>query len=90
MDLFPRKVSLPSEREAVTNISVRPKRKHAQLHPTTSLTDNLDVEDLPDQLEKLSRDTVTLLDCLNEFPEFADETSAIVAFINDLKVCLLY
>ena len=67
---------------------MRPKRKHTELRHTVSSTsaEDIDVEHMPDQLEKLSQDMVTLLDCLNEFPEFADEASAIVMFANDLKV----
>ena len=52
--------------------------------------DDLEAEDFPVQLEKLSHDMVAFLDCLNEFPEFTDEAvnAAIISLEGDLRVSL--
>jgi hypothetical protein len=54
--------------------------------------DGLDVEDFPEQLEKLAVDIVTFLNCLNEFPEFMDEAvnASVLSFRGDLKVHHFY
>lgn len=50
--------------------------------------DKLDREDFPGQLGLFARDVITFLHCLNEFPEFTDESlnASILAFEGDLKV----
>ncbi|KAI0346641.1 WD40 repeat-like protein [Trametopsis cervina] len=87
-DLFPRKVQR-REQETVMNTTMRPRRKaKAPPHTTSpSITDDLDAEDFPDQLDKLSHDIVAFLDCLNEFPEFTDEAvnAAIISLEGDLR-----
>lgn len=53
-----------------------------------TVTENLDLEFFPQQLEALSADVTTFLKCLNEFPEFTDEAvnASITSFEEDLKV----
>ncbi|KAI0346640.1 WD40 repeat-like protein [Trametopsis cervina] len=87
-DLFPRKIQR-REQETVMNAAMRPTRK-AKAPPHTDsplVMGDLDAEDFPDQLEKLSHDVVAFLDSLNEFPEFTDEAInvAIMAFEGDLR-----
>lgn len=76
------------------NTAMRPRRKaKAPPHTTSpSVMDDLDAEDFPVQLELLSHDIVTFLDCLNEFPEFTDEAvnAAIISLEGDLKVKCLH
>jgi len=50
--------------------------------------DSLDIEALPEHLDRLAEGLSTLLASLNEFPEFNDETmnSSINSFEKDLKV----
>lgn len=52
------------------------------------MTESLDPEDFPYQLQEFARDVKTFLDCLNEFPEFTDEAvnSSILSLEGDLKV----
>jgi hypothetical protein len=52
---------------------------------------DLDPEDFPNQFNLLAKDIMTLLGCLNEFPEFTDEAmnASIQSFEVDLKVSLL-
>jgi WD repeat-containing protein 26 len=87
--LFPRKV-FRAERETIINTTIRPRRKaKAPAHTTSpTITDDIDAEDFPVQLQKLADDLVAFLDCLNEFPEFTDEAlnAAIIALEGDLKV----
>lgn len=40
---------------------------------TPVVLENLDPESLPDQIEGFAADVTEFLECLNEFPEFADE-----------------
>lgn len=70
---------------AVTRLRLKHK---ALLRPGRMIpVKNLVVEDLPDQMEIFAKDIMSVLDRLNEFPEFSDKTvnSAIVAFEADLK-----
>lgn len=63
--------------------------KAAHLHvPRPTISENLDAEDFPDQLEQLAKDVKTFLNCLNEFPEFTDEAvnASILSFEGDLRV----
>jgi hypothetical protein len=55
---------------------------------TTTVTENLKPEMLPQQFEFLGKEVSTFLKCLNKFPEFTDETvnSSILSFEGDLKV----
>lgn len=52
------------------------------------MTEDLDLEFFPQQLEALAVDVTTFLKCLNEFPEFTDEAvnASIMSFEGDLKV----
>lgn len=52
------------------------------------MTEHLDPECFPEQLEALAREVTTFLDTLNEFPEFTDEAVnvSILSFEGDLKV----
>jgi len=52
------------------------------------VTEQLDPECFPEQLEALAREVTTFLDTLNEFPEFTDEAvnASILSFEGDLKV----
>lgn len=52
------------------------------------MTEQLDPECFPEQLEALAREVTTFLDTLNEFPEFTDEAvnASILSFEDDLKV----
>lgn len=91
-DLFPRKVSHQALEPAVTP-DVLPKRKRARYkappHVRRPLVlEKLDPEDFPGQLGLFSRDVITFLHCLNEFPEFTDDSlnASILAFEGDLKV----
>lgn len=76
------------------NTTMRPRRKaKAPPHTTSpSITDDLDAEDFPDQLDKLSHDIVAFLDCLNEFPEFTDEAvnAAIISLEGDLRASVRF
>ncbi|ESK86388.1 catabolite degradation [Moniliophthora roreri MCA 2997] len=96
-DLFPRKISHPSPTQPSQAESARKRRlrkaalsgrykalPHAA-RPT--VTEPLDLEDFPKQFELLAEDVMTLLRCLNEFPEFTDEAvnASIMSFNGDLK-----
>ncbi|KAI0090434.1 WD40-repeat-containing domain protein [Irpex rosettiformis] len=86
-DLFPRKIPR-REQDTVLNTAVRPRRKaKAPPHTTSPSVADLDVQDFPAQLEKLSQHMVSFLDCLNEFPEFTDEAvnAAIISLEGDLR-----
>lgn len=96
-DLFPRKITHIS-RDAVVDPK-RGRRGKQQKTPKNKtpphvarpiVTENLDPERFPEQLEALAKDVITFLNCLNEFPEFMDEAvnASIVAFEGDLKVCM--
>ena len=56
------------------------------------VSDKLDPEDFPEQLQMFAADVTTFLDCLNEFPEFTDEAvnAAILSLEGDLKVCFTH
>lgn len=61
----------------------------AQLHvPRPTVSENLDPESFPEQLELLAKEVMSFLRCLNEFPEFTDEVvnASIMVFDGDLKV----
>ncbi|EAU89752.2 hypothetical protein CC1G_07477 [Coprinopsis cinerea okayama7 len=97
-DLFPRKVShVVRENANGVDSGVYPgsrkrprtlRGKAPHLHvPRPTVTENLDPEDFPEQLELLARDVRTFLNCLNEFPEFTDEAvnASILSFEGDLR-----
>ena len=91
-DLFPREVSHQCLEPAV-NPDVLPKRNRARSKAPPYVRrplvlEKLDREEFPGQLGLFARDVITFLHCLNEFPEFADETlnASILAFEGDLKV----
>ena len=52
------------------------------------MSENVDPETFPEQLELLATEVTTFLRCLNEFPEFTDEAvnASILSFEGDLKV----
>jgi len=61
----------------------------AQLHvPRPTVSENLDPESFPEQLELLAKEVMSFLRCLNEFPEFTDEVvnASIMIFDGDLRV----
>lgn len=91
-DLFPRKVQRRT-RELLVDPNSRQwrksKRQKTPPHVTNpTVTESLDPEDFPYQLQEFARDVKTFLDCLNEFPEFTDEAvnSSILSLEGDLKV----
>ena len=61
---------------------------HVARPPTRFDAEDLDPEVLPEELQHLAREVMTLLNCLNEFPEFSDEAvnASIQSFEGDLKV----
>ncbi|KAF8637933.1 hypothetical protein AX17_002554 [Amanita inopinata Kibby_2008] len=95
-NLFPRKVSRPrvegdtdsSSASASQNRKGRKVKARGPQHVARpTVTERLDPEYFPQQLELLASDLVTFLDCLNDFPEFTDEAvnTAVRAFERDLK-----
>ncbi|KAF8599354.1 WD40 repeat-like protein [Ceratobasidium sp. AG-I] len=64
-------------------------RRHAGLSPSSSSSKPRlsDIELLPQELEHMAKDLHTFLDCLNDVPEFTDETinASIQEFEGDLK-----
>jgi len=56
--------------------------------PRPTVSENVDPETFPEQLEFLANEVTTFLRCLNEFPEFTDEAvnASILSFEGDLKV----
>jgi hypothetical protein len=72
----------------------KPSRRMRKPPPNVALPaidKDLDPEDFPNQFNLLAKDIMTLLGCLNEFPEFTDEAmnASIQSFEVDLKVSLL-
>lgn len=92
-DLFPRKVAR-QPRESFVNPNQRHlqrnKRRKAHTLINPALNDSPEAEELPMQLDFFAQDITTFLDCLNEFPEFSDESlnSSILSLKGDLKVRL--
>ncbi|KAF9568278.1 WD40 repeat-like protein [Agrocybe pediades] len=95
-DLFPRKVQHIVRGDVNIESPVNAKRRRgfrrvkgkAQLHvPRPTVSENLDPEMFPEQLEALAKEVTTFLKCLNEFPEFTDEAvnTSILSFEGDLK-----
>ncbi|KAH9478461.1 hypothetical protein JR316_0008916 [Psilocybe cubensis] len=94
-DLFPRKIShiareTTEDSEAATQHRkiFRRVRGKAQLHvPRPTVNEKLDAESFPQQFEQFSKEVMTFLRCLNEFPEFTDEAvnTSILSFEGDLK-----
>ncbi|TFK23802.1 hypothetical protein FA15DRAFT_757007 [Coprinopsis marcescibilis] len=79
-----------SHRAHNTNFYSRHRRMRGKAHlhiPRPTVTENLDPEDFPEQLEMLAKDVKTFLNCLNEFPEFTDEAvnASILSFEGDLR-----
>ena len=86
-DLFPRKVARRLKEEVI-DVHMRKRRKapdSAQVL-VPGVKDGVGAEDFPQQLKGLAEDVVTFLDCLNEFPEFTDESinASILALEGDL------
>ena len=96
-DLFPRKIHHQS-RDSLTTPNLtqyhrKNKRHRAPPHVhNPKVSDKLDPEDFPEQLQMFAADVTTFLDCLNEFPEFTDEAvnAAILSLEGDLKVCFTH
>jgi len=95
-DLFPRKI-IHIAREGINDSPTSSKRRRgfrrvegkAQLHvPRPTVSENVDPETFPEQLEFLADEVTTFVRCLNEFPEFTDEAvnASILSFEGDLKV----
>lgn len=89
-ELFPRKVRKETQIgiehiRSFSRAKLRYKPPPNVARPAVS--DELDPESFPDEIEGLAKDTINFLHCLNEFPEFSDETvnASIVAFEGDLK-----
>jgi WD repeat-containing protein 26 len=94
--LFPRKIThLP--RDNIVDFRAQTRRRRRWRFTETkapphvarpTVTENLDLEYFPQQLEALATDVTTFLKCLNEFPEFTDEAvnASIMSFEGDLKV----
>lgn len=94
-DLFPRKVPrqardapLPMPRMSTSGRKLRRPPPHVKRPPTRFDAEDLDPEAFPGELHWLSREVMTFLNCLNEFPEFSDEAvnTNIQSFEGDLKV----
>ncbi|KAF5368997.1 hypothetical protein D9758_002841 [Tetrapyrgos nigripes] len=97
-NLFPRKIShagLPNNstsnpekrRRKIPYMSVRHRAMPHVARPVVTVSDNLDLEDFPEQFEKLAVEVTTFVNRLNEFPEFTDEAvnASISSFEGDLK-----
>ncbi|RPD69485.1 WD40 repeat-like protein [Lentinus tigrinus ALCF2SS1-7] len=91
-DLFPRKIHHQSQDTLTTpNLAQfhrKNKRHRAPPHVhNPKVSDKMDPEDFPEQLQMFAADVTTFLDCLNEFPEFTDEAvnAAILSLEGDLK-----
>lgn len=94
-DLFPRKITHLPRYNAVDSRAQTKRRSRWMIAQTKApphvarptVTENLDLEFFPQQLEALSADVTTFLKCLNEFPEFTDEAvnASITSFEEDLK-----
>lgn len=95
-DLFPQKIAHIS-RESITEFRAperrtrrgRRRRGKAPLHVLRpAVTEHLDLECFPEQLEALAREVTAFLDTLNEFLEFPDKAvnASILSFEGDLKV----
>lgn len=87
-DLFPRKI-VHIAREGINDSGFRRVKGKAQLHvPRPTVSENVDPETFPEQLEFLANEVTTFVRCLNEFPEFTDEAvnASILSFEGDLKV----
>ncbi|KAJ7754565.1 hypothetical protein B0H16DRAFT_1542795 [Mycena metata] len=95
-DLFPRKIT-HAPREAVADAKTKGRRsrkgkKVARSAPPhvarPAIDETLDLEKFPEQFEALAKTITTFGNCLNEFPEFTDET--INASISSFEGDLLY
>ncbi|KZV92646.1 WD40 repeat-like protein [Exidia glandulosa HHB12029] len=89
-ELFPRKV----RKETLAGVELVRNFSRAKLRykPPPNVArpvvgDEIDPESFPEEIEGLAKDTINFLNCLNEFPEFTDESvnASIVAFEGDLK-----
>ena len=92
-DLFPRKVHHQDISTQAGNRPLRMRRTRSKPPPnvrTPMVTADLDPESFPDQMDQFAEDITIFLECLNEFPEFADEAvnASILTFQGDLKVSL--
>ncbi|TFK73519.1 WD40 repeat-like protein [Pluteus cervinus] len=91
-DLFPRKI-IHLSRDTIDSKRIRRSKQRAIKTKTPPhvarpiVTENLDPEKFPEQLDALAKDVITFLNCLNEFPEFTDEAvnASILAFEGDLR-----
>jgi WD repeat-containing protein 26 len=95
-NLFPRKISHATHPNNNNNDSKKRQRmtpymsvRHRAMPHIArpSISDDLDLEDFPEQFEELATEVTTFVNCLNEFPEFTDEAvnASISSFEGDLK-----
>ncbi|KIJ16615.1 hypothetical protein PAXINDRAFT_98453 [Paxillus involutus ATCC 200175] len=85
-NLYPRKIGRKPRKELFNpNLMDRRGQTNRRGHPPPVAT--LEPDMLPSQFESFAGDVVTFLDCLNDFPEFADETvnQSLRGFEEDLK-----
>ncbi|KAJ7037958.1 hypothetical protein C8F04DRAFT_1090776 [Mycena alexandri] len=93
-DLFPRKISHAPREAALADTKIKGRRnrkvaRSAAPHVARpAIDENLDLEKFPEQFEALAKTITTFGNCLNEFPEFTDET--INASISSFEGDLLY
>ncbi|KAF7325948.1 Catabolite degradation [Mycena kentingensis (nom. inval.)] len=93
-DLFPRKVS-HATKEAVDAAKIKGRRRHKPKASRTApphiarptIDESLDLEMFPEQFEALADNLGTFGRCLNEFPEFNDESinASLNSFEGDLR-----
>ncbi|KAF8649190.1 hypothetical protein AX16_005988 [Volvariella volvacea WC 439] len=95
-DLFPRKITHLGRDTIILDPKLKDRRSRSNRQPKNKtpphvarpiVTENLDPENFPEQLEALARDVTAFLNSLNEFPEFTDEAvnASILAFEGDLR-----
>lgn len=96
--LFPRKVNHAAKDSVGDSPTSRRRRGlrqvkgKAQLHvPRPTVSENLNLENFPEQLDYLAEEVTNFLRCLNEFPEFTDEVvnASIMNFEGDLRVSVI-
>ncbi|KAF9444114.1 hypothetical protein P691DRAFT_787144 [Macrolepiota fuliginosa MF-IS2] len=91
--LFPREISRAPKESIIDpqNTGSHRSRKRHSRAPShivrPSVNEDIDIEEIPDQIDCFAKDIGTFLDCLNEFPEFTDEAmnASILSFERDLQ-----
>ncbi|KAF8146964.1 hypothetical protein K438DRAFT_1944325 [Mycena galopus ATCC 62051] len=90
-DLFPRKITHAPQTVADPKIKRRKTKTRGYSAPPhvarPAIDEHLDLEKFPEQFEALANSIVTFGRCLNEFPEFTDESinASITSFEGDLR-----